>query len=127
MAYWLSYATTTQQYNAMQQLTRLTVVGGGSTKVDYEYRFSATQNNDRITQRKDWLSGEEIEYQYDSLNRLVSAATTGSGGWGQSFGYDGFGSLLSQTVTKGSAPTLSVSVDPATNRITAILTTPTGT
>ena len=54
----------------------------------------------RITQRKDWLSGEEVEYQYDSLLRLSSSATTGAGGWGQSFGYDGFGNLLSETVTK---------------------------
>jgi YD repeat-containing protein len=30
------------------------------------------------------------------LNRLISAQTTGPE-WGQSFGYDGFGNLLSQT------------------------------
>ena len=85
--------------------------------MDHEYRFSSTQNDGRITQRKDWVSGEEITYQYDSLNRLISAQTTGPQ-WGQSFGYDGFGNLLSQTVTKGSAPSLNVTVDPATNRIT---------
>jgi YD repeat-containing protein len=61
--------------------------------------------------------GEEVTYQYDTLNRLISAQTTGPD-WGQSFGYDGFGNLLSQTVTKGSAPSLSVTVNPATNRIT---------
>jgi RHS repeat-associated protein len=71
----------------------------------------------RTTQRKDWQSGEEVEYQYDSLQRLSSAATTGPE-WGQSFGYDGFGNLLSETVTKGSAPSLRVTVNPATNRIT---------
>jgi YD repeat-containing protein len=85
--------------------------------MDHEYRFSATQNDGRLTQRKDWVSGEEIAYQYDSLNRLILAQTTGPE-WGQSFGYDGFGNLLSQTVTKGSAPSLSVTVNPATNRIT---------
>jgi YD repeat-containing protein len=108
-----SYYTETRQYNILQQLTRLTVPG----VMDHEYRFSATQNDGRLTQRKDWVSGEEITYQYDSLNRLISAQTTGPE-WGQSFGYDGFGNLLSQTVTKGSAPTLSVTVNPATNRIT---------
>ena len=71
----------------------------------------------RITQRKDWVSGEEVTYQYDSLNRLISAQTTGPE-WGQSFGYDGFGNLLSQTVTKGYAPSLNVTVDPATNWMT---------
>jgi YD repeat-containing protein len=35
------------------------------------------------------------------LNRLISAATTGPE-CGHSFGYDGFGDLLSQAVTKGS-------------------------
>jgi YD repeat-containing protein len=35
-------------------------------------------------------------------NPPVSAATTGPE-WGQSFGYDGFGNLLSQAVTKGCA------------------------
>jgi RHS repeat-associated protein len=108
-----SYFTETRQYNILQQLTRLTVPG----VMDHEYRFSATQNDGRITQRKDWVSGEEITYQYDSLKRLITAQTTGPE-WGQSFGYDGFGNLLSQTVTKGSAPSLNVTVDPATNRMT---------
>lgn len=96
----------------MTQMTRLRVIG----VLDHEYRFSATANDGRITQRKDWLSGEEVSYQYDSLNRLVSAMTTGPE-WGQSFSYDGFGNLLNQTVTKGSAPSLAVNVDGNTNRI----------
>jgi YD repeat-containing protein len=45
------------------------------------------------------------------------AATTGEGGWSQGFGYYGFGNLLSQTVTRGNAPSLSVNRDPATHRI----------
>jgi YD repeat-containing protein len=44
------------------------------------------------------------------LNRLISASTTGPE-WGQSFSYDGFGNMLAQTVTKGQAPTLSLSTD----------------
>ncbi len=108
-----SYSTETRQYNILQQMTRITVAG----VLDQEYRFSDTANNGRITQKKDWVSGEEVTYAYDSLNRLISAETTGTE-WGQSFSYDGFGNLLAQTVTKGSAPTLNVNVDPATNRIT---------
>ena len=54
----------------------------------------------------------EVEYQYDSLNRLISATETG-GDWGLSFGYDGFGNRVSQT----GARTHEVVVDPATNRI----------
>ncbi len=37
--------------------------------------------------------------------------------WGQSFTYDGFGNLLSKGVTKGSAPVMNITVDPATNRL----------
>ena len=62
------------------------------------------------------MSGEIIDYTYDSLNRLIAASTTGPQ-WGLSFNYDGFGNRLSQTVTKGSAPSSSLSVNAATNRI----------
>jgi hypothetical protein len=60
-----SYYTETRQFNALNQLTRLTAPG----VIDHEYRFSATQNNGRITQRKDWISGEEITYQYECAGR----------------------------------------------------------
>ncbi|MBL8232217.1 MAG: hypothetical protein JNL98_27225 [Bryobacterales bacterium] len=102
----------TRTYNARMQLTRMTVAG----VMDLEYRFSPTQNNGQITQMKNYLSGEEVTYGYDELKRLVSAVTTGPE-WGHLFGYDGFGNLLSKTVTKGSAPTWSVAVNGSTNRI----------
>jgi RHS repeat-associated protein len=54
---------------------------------------------------------------YDSLGQLTSATSTGGLIWGQSFVYDPFGSLLQQNVTSGSAPALSITVDPTTNRI----------
>ena len=81
-----------------------------------EYRYAAGQNNGRITQQKNWTSGEEVTYTYDSLNRLVGAATTGPE-WGAQYVYDGFGNLTQKVVTKGTAPSLSVAVDPATNRV----------
>jgi len=58
-----------------------------------------------------------VVYQYDSLNRLTLAQTTNSSAWGQAFVYDGFGNLYQKNVTQGSAPTLSVSVNAATNQI----------
>jgi RHS repeat-associated protein len=81
-----------------------------------EYRYSATQNNGQITQQKNWATAEEVTYQYDSLQRLISAVTTGPE-WGQSFTYDGFGNRTGAAVTKGTAPTSSMVYDPATNRI----------
>jgi RHS repeat-associated protein len=68
------------------------------------------------TKQKDWVTGEEVSYSYDALQRLLTAQTTGPE-WGLSFGYDGFGNKLSQTVTKGTAPSMSITVD-ANNRVT---------
>jgi hypothetical protein len=41
--------------------------------MDMEYRYTAGQNDGRIAQAKDWVSGEEVSYAYDSLQRLISA------------------------------------------------------
>jgi len=101
----------TRQYNERMQLTRITVPG----QVDLEYRYSATQNDGNITSMKNYINGEEVNYGYDSLNRLTSAVTTGPE-WGLSFVYDGFGNKTGQTVTKGTAPGLSLGVD-ANNRV----------
>ena len=48
-----TYATQTWSYNGLGQMTRQTISG----QVDIEYRFSTTQNDGRITHRKDWISG----------------------------------------------------------------------
>jgi YD repeat-containing protein len=111
---WLG-KTETRTYNTLNQLTRQTVTGSGPL-MDVEYRYSATQNNGRITHQKDWVVNEEVAYQYDSLQRLISAVTTGPE-WGQSFEYDGFGNLKAQTVTKGAAPSMSLTIDSTTNRV----------
>ena len=107
------YTTETRSYNARLQLTRMTAAG----QVDFEYRYSATQNNGTITQMKDWVSGEEVTYQYDELKRLTSAVTTGPE-WGLSFSFDGFGNRTAQTVTKGSAPASSLNYTASNNRLT---------
>jgi YD repeat-containing protein len=83
--------------------------------MDMEYTYTDGQNNGRIATSKDWISGEEVSYTYDSLQRLASAATTGTQ-WGEAYSYDGFGNLTGKTPTKGSAPALSVSYNPATNQ-----------
>jgi len=83
------------------------------------YNFSATQNNGRIVSSADAVTGENVGYTYDALNRLIAAATSGTTGaqWGDSYSYDGFGNLTGKTVTKGSAPPLSPLVDSSTNRV----------
>jgi RHS repeat-associated protein len=106
--------TETRVYNSRFQLTRLTVPGS----MDLEYRYSTTANNGQITQQKDWLSGEEVNYTYDSLARLIQAATTDAT-WGVAYGYDGYGNLLSKgpVTGKGVVTSLSQAVDPVTNHI----------
>ena len=57
----------------------------------------------------------------DALGRLMQAVTSDNPNvtqWGQSFTYDGFGNLTQKNVIKNQAPSLSVIVDPATNRVT---------
>jgi RHS repeat-associated protein len=103
-------------FNHLFQLTNQTVTKGGTTLQNLTYNFSSTQNNGQILSQIDAVSGETVEYAYDSLNRLLTAATTGPQ-WGLSFTYDGFGNRTNQSVTKGSGPTHSVAIDPATNRI----------
>jgi YD repeat-containing protein len=90
-------------YNSRLQLTSF-------NGVSYGYGAS---NNGRIA--SETVSGETVVYQYDELNRLIKAETQGDV-WGREFTYDGFGNLTNKQVTKGSAPSMSVPVDGATNR-----------
>ncbi|MGH9631655.1 MAG: RHS repeat domain-containing protein, partial [Bryobacteraceae bacterium] len=98
-AYSNVYQTETRSYNNLYQLTRITRPG----MLDLEYRYSPTNNNGRILQMKNWISGEEVNYHYDALQRLISAYTTGPE-WGLNFSYDGYGNRTSQTMSKGTAP-----------------------
>src|SRR5579883_1016969 len=100
-------------YNSMLQLTQ---VSGGGRNIQYNY--SANQNNGKIVSETDLVSGEQVNYTYDALNRLATAMTSDNPNvaqWGQSITYDGFGNLTNVNVIKGSAPALGVSYDPATN------------
>jgi RHS repeat-associated protein len=106
----LTFNGVTRTYNVLGQLTRMTKAG----VMDMEYRYTAGQNNGRIWQSKDYVTGEEVTYQYDALNRLTAASTTDNA-WGNAYTYDGWGNLKSKSVTKGTAPSLSVSYDPALN------------
>jgi len=100
----------TFQYNSMLQLTKEfdNLYANG-----YQYVYSPTQNNGRITQRTGY--GETVTYSYDSLNRLSAASSTA--GWGTGYAYDGFGNLTDKNVTAGSAPSLHVTISPTTNQI----------
>jgi RHS repeat-associated protein len=80
--------------------------------MDMQYTYSGTRNNGQITQSQDYVTGEQVNYTYDQLQRLIAAQTTGPQ-WGLTFSYDGFGNRLSQAATKGTAPTVYSSYDTA--------------
>jgi RHS repeat-associated protein len=103
-------------YNSLWQLTGISASPSisGYTAMNMQYVYAAGQNNGRISQAIDGVSGETVNYTYDSLNRLSGAVAT-NGNWGQAYGYDGFGNLTAKTVTAGSAMQLSTSYNPATN------------
>jgi len=103
-------------YNLLGQVTRQTYKYWSTVLADFEYAYVDGANNGRISRFKDWVTGEEVNYLYDSLNRLNRAETTGPE-WGQSFTYDGFGNLTAETATKGVAPSYTLQYDWATNRI----------
>jgi RHS repeat-associated protein len=106
----LSYfgVSETRQYNSLLQLTRMTATGG-TTLMDMQYNYSSTQNNGRIVSSNDYVTGENVTYGYDALNRLTSASAASL--WSETYNYDGFGNLTAKNVLEGPAPVLGVSYD----------------
>jgi RHS repeat-associated protein len=100
-------------YNSLNQLTN--IADGSSLNLTYNY--PAGTNNGKVSSIFNAISGETVTYTYDSLNRLLTA--NGSG-WGQQYGFDPFGNLLAKTVTSGSGPSLSISVNQANNQIQGV-------
>ena len=98
----------------MSQPRRAT--NGAQQSVNVSYACSSYQNNGKITSQTDNISGEQVQYTYDALNRLATAEATSSS-WGQSYSYDGFGTLTGQNIIAGSAPTYSATPSPTTNRV----------
>ncbi len=94
----------TRTYNVLGQLTSISA--GSGENLTYNYPSGA--NNGMINSMYNAVSGETVSYTYDSLNRLLTA--NGSG-WGQQYGYDSFGNLWSKTITAGSGPSLSQTVN----------------
>ncbi len=98
-----------RQYNTNLQLARLTATFTGSGQgIDFTYTYPGTGNNGRISQTTDNITGEQVSYTYDQLNRLVQSVSSVTGT--MPFAYDGFGNLTQQGQT-------TLSIDATTNRI----------
>jgi hypothetical protein len=93
------------------------------TLLNYTYSFTSGSINDGLVKSvtNNLSTGRSQSYTYDEMNRLAtaqSAANSGNDCWGLSYGYDRYANLLSESLTKCSGPTLSLSVDNTTNKIT---------
>jgi RHS repeat-associated protein len=112
------YFTENRSYNSRAQLKELTNSMGGKSGIDLQYLYNAGANNGQAAQMNEVVSGEQTVYTYDALKRLIKAEASVSL-WGQSYGYDGWGNLYSKTPTAGhTGTTMSLTADPATNRLT---------
>ncbi|PYU04374.1 MAG: hypothetical protein DMG33_14430, partial [Acidobacteria bacterium] len=109
------------------QLTSLAYTKSPTTLLSLTYDYSqGGGNNGQITSITDNTgtqeAGRSVTYAFDALGRLSTALTTGSSSysqWGLSWTYDRYGNRTAQTVTAGAGvPSNSVTIDPATNRIT---------
>ena len=78
--------------------------------MDLSYNYPAANNNGRIQSMVDNVSGEQVTYAYDQLNRLIQSSSTGTGV--MNYAYDGFGNLTQMGAT-------AMTVDPLTNRMTS--------
>jgi YD repeat-containing protein len=116
---------TNYTYTPANQLTGVSMTRGNVTQTrtylyngSVTYNYSATQNNGRITSSVDGMTGENMTYTYDALNRLTAASNSL---WSQTYTYDGFGNLLTKSQANGSpnpSPAMSVSYN-ANNQQTA--------
>jgi len=101
-------------YNALNQLITLKVQESINTFENLTYNYPTGANNGKLSSINNAVSVETVTYAYDSLNRLLTASGSG---WGESYGFDPFGNLLSKTVSSGSGPSLLQTVNTANNRV----------
>ena len=95
----------TRRYNERLQLTHHPITRDGSPNLEYEYLYNEGANAGRVARINEGISGEDVVYQYDNLNRLIRAETTATStiDWGQHYHYDGFGNLRRKEAVKGAA------------------------
>src|SRR5207245_1363446 len=118
-------ATETSTYNKRLQPLNQQLRNTTSTLLNRSYSFNdgSGHNNGNVISIADNLNSSLTQnFSYDSLNRLSTAQTTGTSGpncWGQQFGYDPWGNLLTETPNVPGCPTNMLNLGAnAYNRIT---------
>jgi RHS repeat-associated protein len=109
-----------------EQLSTISYIKGTTTLFGLNYWFQQNSsncpnglsgNNDQIQCITDNVqSGRSVAYTYDPMSRLLAAKTSGSTTfpqWGLAETYDEYGNRWAQSVTAGSAPSVSLSFGPS--------------
>jgi RHS repeat-associated protein len=115
--------TLTYGYNNRLQMSsaKASSSNGDVFDLSYSYNLGSGVNNGSVASITNNRNTSRTQlFTYDNLDRVATAKTQGTSGgycWGQSFGYDRYGNLLTATVTQCSAPSLSLSVN-TNNQIT---------
>ena len=75
------FATQNWTYNNRLQMTNYTYGGPGGS-VNQEYKYSTSANDGKLWRKKDHVSGEEVEYQYDTIHSVGERGGVGrDGAW----------------------------------------------
>lgn len=118
------WASQNWSFNNRLQMTNYTYTGpGGADQVNHSYLYSDTANDGKLWRRQDNLSGQVVEYGYDSIHRLASAGVVGGTGvsgmeWGQAYIYDGFGNMAQKTDYRAFQAPVSSPLQPTMNSAT---------
>src|ERR1022692_500765 len=102
-----SGATVINSYNNRLQPVTLSAAVSQQPIFSLMYNFNqGSGDNGNVAGITNNLTASRSQtFTYDSLNRLQTAGSSST--WGDSYGYDAWGNLLSKTVTRGSAETWS--------------------
>jgi hypothetical protein len=117
----------TRTYNPLLQLTSVS-----SSSVNKQYNYPAGPNNNgKACLATDLITGEQVVYSYDTLNRLASAnaytfsgtpsstcmQTSTTATWSETYSFDGYGNLTNK-LGSGGAPALGIATSGTNNQIT---------
>ncbi len=105
------------------QLSSLSYHNSGCTSLfllNYGYAQNGGNNGQITSVANPGQPGQSVNYTYDALSRLSSAASVGSSGyaqWGLSFTYDRYGNRTDESQTVGNPAASHVTFDQTKNRI----------
>jgi len=103
-------------FNNRLELTRISASSSNGTAIDLSYQFSVPGGNDgnSASETNNRVPGRSVSWTYDPVDQISTAQSQDNSGpncWGLSFAYDALSNLQSESVTKCSAPALSLTIN----------------